>query len=424
MRGRFIRQKVKAIKKKLATLKQECAKDHPVFAEIEDELRQLKDRCLGKDNERNSNASFNQHNQMDFENIVQNAFDAITINDANGDYMFVNQSAASISGYSTDELLTMNIRDLSPASEVEEIFSRSVEMIQGNYMPRAFESSMLRKDGVEIPVEIAAARIVWQGKPGDMVFIRDISVRKSNEELIKRKNKELQELNAVKDKFFSIIAHDLKNPIHQLQGFSSLLLKNYNTYGKQHQLEFLKIINDSAKHTASLLQDLLMWARSQSDKVNFTPVMTPLNELIEKNVALVKPNAELKGVQILYDLSDNPSVFVDQEMINTVFRNLLSNAIKFTPGGNRVTIGSRIITEQMVKVYIADEGVGMSEKVQAGLFQLDQHQTTAGTDQEKGTGLGLIVSKEFVERNGGEIWFDTQEEKGTNFFFTLKSTEE
>lgn len=412
------------MQKKLGALKQKCFIEDSSFAEIEEDHHELKDPCLRENNRKNSKILFNQHNQMDFENIVQNAFDAITINDANGDYMFVNQSASSISGYSTDELLTMNIRDLSPASEVEEIFNRSVETIQGDHMPRAFESSMLRKDGTEIPVEIAAARIVWQGKPGDMVFIRDISVRKSNEELIKRQNKELQELNAVKDKFFSIIAHDLKNPIHQLQGFSSLLLRNYTTYGRQHQLKFLKIINDSAKHTASLLQDLLMWARSQSGKVSFKPVMLPLDELIEKNVALMKPNAELKGIQILYDLSENTSVFVDQEMINTVFRNLLSNAIKFTPGGKHVTIGSRIINKQMVRVYISDEGIGMSEEVQARLFQLDHHQTTKGTDQEKGTGLGLIVSKEFIERNGGEIWFDSQEEKGTTFYFTLKSTEE
>lgn len=422
MKSDSFSDRIHSISKKLGSLElnNENSGNKELLSEIEDELRRLEDLADQENSRKIEKASEEiEEKEIDLENLVQNAFDGITINDVEGNYVFANQSAAEISGYTRQELLTLNVRDLSLSSEMEEIRNRSLATIRGKNSPEIFESKMHTKSGIIIPIEVAATRTIWQGSPCDMVFFRDITKRKKDEKLIKEKNKELRNLNAVKDKFFSIIAHDLKNPIHHLQGFSELMLCNLDSYDRERKKYFLELINSSARHTYSLLEDLLMWARAQSGKVPFNPEELSCRDIVYQNIEMMKPSAEYKNISIYSDISEDLTVFADFEMVSTVLRNLLSNAVKFTKKDKKVTVGYERCINQKILLYVADEGVGISKDAQAGLFELDKHQSTHGTQEEKGTGLGLIVSKEFVERNGGEIWVESEEGEGTTIYFTL-----
>ncbi len=242
-------------------------------------------------------------------------------------------------------------------------------------------------------------------------------VNTTNEKLAKSES-ELITLNQTKDKFFSIIAHDLKNPFSALLGFSELLEKNAETLSTEEVVTYSQTINGASQRLFKLLENLLQWARTQTGKIPFTPITFPLNDAIYQNINLQELNAEAKNISMEFETIESYEVVADVEMVNTVLRNLLSNAIKFTPTNGRISI-SAIKKEDLVEISISDSGIGMSEEDRQKLFRIDVHYTTKGTDQEEGSGLGLIICKEFVEKQGGEIWVNSIQGEGTTFYFTL-----
>lgn len=242
-------------------------------------------------------------------------------------------------------------------------------------------------------------------------------VNSTNEKLAKSES-ELITLNQTKDKFFSIIAHDLKNPFNALMGFSELLKENAASLSTQEVVSYGQTINDASQRLYKLLENLLQWARTQTGKIPFTPTTFPINEAISQNINLQELNAASKSISLEVETIESYQVFADWEMVNTVLRNLISNAIKFTPPNGRVAI-STVKKADQVEVSIADSGIGMSEEDRQKLFRIDVHYTTRGTNEEEGTGLGLIICKEFIEKQGGEIWVSSTQGEGTTFFFTL-----
>jgi len=229
-----------------------------------------------------------------------------------------------------------------------------------------------------------------------------------------KKAEELKLLNATKDKFFSIIAHDLKNPFNSLLGFSDLLKNDFNRLEAHEIKRYIEIIHDSSKHGFNLLENLLQWSRAQTGSIAYYPKFFKLNELIEKCVQLYQNNADKKHIQIFNEVPDNLVLFGDEEMLSTVFRNLVSNAIKFTPNMGKVKIKtSRGIRK--VTISIVDTGVGIPEDKIAKLFKIDVQHSTLGTSNEKGTGLGLILCKEFVEKHGGKIKVESERKNGSEF---------
>lgn len=232
------------------------------------------------------------------------------------------------------------------------------------------------------------------------------------------KNEKLYELNATKDKFFSIIAHDLKNPFSAILGFSDLLLENIHNYNRNKILDFLKIIRSASKNAYHLLENLLVWSRSQSGKIEFNPTINDLSEIIKENIELIESQSAKKGIQVSADINDGPAVCYDVNMINTVMRNLLTNALKFTNQNGRVTVSAKQ-TGSEYEITVSDTGVGISPENLQKLFKIDSKFQRQGTDAEKGTGLGLILCKEFVEKHGGHIWVESQIGKGSDFKFTL-----
>ena len=250
------------------------------------------------------------------------------------------------------------------------------------------------------------------------VTMQDISERIQSEKILRESEARLRELNATKDKFFSIISHDLKSPFNAIMGFSELLAAQIHEKDYEGIEEYSKIIKDSSGRAMSLLTNLLEWARTQTGTMNFQPEYIELVSLINEIVDLANDSAKHKSIQISKKIPHNIIAFVDKAMIGTILRNLISNAIKFS-GSN----GEIVVTAEKkpleINISVSDNGVGMSKNTIGKLFKIDQNLTTKGTQNELGTGLGLILCKEFVEKHGGKIWAESEVGIGSNFTFTI-----
>jgi signal transduction histidine kinase len=228
----------------------------------------------------------------------------------------------------------------------------------------------------------------------------------------------LEELNTTKDKFFSIISHDLKSPFNTILGFTDLLIDNFREYNPAETLECLEIIKSSSEHASQLLENLLLWAYAQTGRIEFSPLLLHLKEIVQENIDFVKGLALKKRIQILSLIDEDCLLQADRNMTNTIFRNLLTNAIKFTnPEGQIIVTASNI--GLFTEVTVQDNGTGIPEENIDRLFGLGQKYYRKGTADEKGTGLGLILCKEFVEKHGGTIWVESELGKGSQFKFTL-----
>ena len=251
---------------------------------------------------------------------------------------------------------------------------------------------------------------------------------KSNQ-LLEEKNRqieyseqELRLLNAAKNKFFSIIAHDLKNPIHTIMGYSYLLSQSYDDYSEKERRIFAVDIYQSTNNIFRLLENLLEWSKSQTGRLNFTPIKTELGRILENSISVLRPLAAIKKIQLSCSCNDNLEVFADPLMIETVLRNLINNAIKFTPENGFVNIAVEQI-ENEVRVNVYDSGVGISEVDVQNLFHIDSQVKRKGTNNEDGSGLGLILCKEFVHKNNGRLWVESTPGKGSLFSFTIPANE-
>lgn len=245
-----------------------------------------------------------------------------------------------------------------------------------------------------------------------------------NIEELKTNYEKLNELNATKDKFFSIIAHDLRGPANHLVGFADLLERNYQKYSKEKLSHIINLMSSSAKSTYKLLDNLLIWSRSQRNTISYNPEIFLCKDLVSEVIEELEHLAFAKDIKIVTDKNPGHLVSVDKEMFKTVYRNLISNAIKFTKEGGKIDIGCGKVSDKFVEFYIKDNGIGIPEENMDKLFKIDENITTEGTNNEKGTGLGLILCKDFIEKHGGKIWAESELNKGTTFWFTFpRSTE-
>lgn len=239
----------------------------------------------------------------------------------------------------------------------------------------------------------------------------------ANLELVNTENN-LQRLNATKDKFFSIIAHDLKNPFNALLGFSETLHENYKELTREQVKTYIDIINKSAVNLYRLLENLLEWSRSQTGNISFNPEKFLLKDVAETGKNTILANARHKNITILTDIDPSLKAFADKNIISTVIRNLVNNAVKFTQENGEVVITAKEHAD-FIKVSVSDNGIGISRQDVKKLFNLDYNITTVGTNDEKGTGLGLMLCKEFIEKSGGRIWVESETGRGSKFMFTV-----
>jgi PAS domain S-box-containing protein len=246
-------------------------------------------------------------------------------------------------------------------------------------------------------------------------------MRKQAEEKLRRSEQELREANITKDRFFNIIAHDLKNPFNAIIGFSTLLCDEWNDFDDDDKITMVTAIRQSSEGAYELLMNLLDWSRLRLGTIDYNPATLDINSLIETNISLLKSNADKKNIRLTFEPCADHQVFADANMLRTVIRNLLSNAIKFTYGFGiiHITTSSDPDHPDMLRLSIADSGVGIApEKIQT-LFALTETRTTAGTGGESGTGLGLILCKEFIDKNNGKIWAESTVGTGSMFHVVI-----
>jgi len=251
---------------------------------------------------------------------------------------------------------------------------------------------------------------------------QELIERHMAEEALKKSETSLRELNATKDKFFSIIAHDLKNPFTCLLGSTELLSERLDRMSTESIRELVQILNDSAKSGYAILQNLLDWSRSQTGMIRFNPERINLKEILDDNIFDLQLSLEKKEITVYSGLQEDLFIYADKNMLNTVLRNLLSNAVKFTHKSGTVSINATFNGNE-VTISVKDTGIGIPEQKIRELFRIDTKYTRPGTDMEQGTGLGLKICKEFVELQGGTIRVESKANEGSEFIFSIPSTD-
>ena len=237
-------------------------------------------------------------------------------------------------------------------------------------------------------------------------------------ELLEDMNNELNVSNSTKDKFFSIIAHDLRNPFNLILGFSDLVIEKIESGEYEKSLSLAQVLHQTSTRAYELLENLLTWSRSQSGAIQFNPEILNIRNLIDYNIILLSESANIKGIKLSSGLNEDLIVYADNNMLLTILRNLITNAIKFSRKGDSITVDVKVSKNRIV-VSVSDTGVGIKDEIISKLFKVEESVKTEGTAKEPGTGLGLILCKEFVEKNNGEIWVESSVGKGSCFYFTL-----
>ncbi|HEX3007177.1 MAG TPA: HAMP domain-containing sensor histidine kinase [Bacteroidales bacterium] len=336
---------------------------------------------------------------------------------ANGSILSSNKAGEELLQRDVNELRLLNFKDFIKGS-----YRFQIDILISNALHKGTKEVCevnLQIVDREIPVRINAFANL---QTFECIFeLVDLSEKRRLQESYEKElthlnelSEKFQELNATKDKFFSIIAHDLKNPFNSILGFSELLLKNIGNYSLDEIEKFAAIIFETSQRTYNLLENLLLWSRSQTGKIEFNPDVYVLNKLVEENIELIRPMALNKQIEINFLPNGCYKVLVDKNMIDTVLRNLLTNAIKFSYSHSIIEV-SIYEADRNIVVSIKDSGIGISSEDLGKLFRLDSKLSVAGTNKERGSGLGLLLSREFVERNYGKIEVTSEIGKGSEF---------
>ncbi|MCG6190256.1 PAS domain-containing sensor histidine kinase [Maribellus maritimus] len=253
---------------------------------------------------------------------------------------------------------------------------------------------------------------------GIIAITNDVTKQKYAEEALKESEARLKDLNETKDKLFSVIGHDLKGPLHNIVAFSELIEEQHGEYSREEIRKFNQLILQSAQSLSSLLDNLLSWSYSQTQSIKIFPQAILLHSIAEKCFDFLKQNAFQKEIRLVNDVSPEMQAVADEKMITTVIRNLISNAIKFTDRGGKIIVTATIVEDEIF-VAIRDSGMGISKEKKELLFQSCGIQSSTGTEGEGGTGMGLIICKDFIEKNNGRIWVESELNNGSVFSFSL-----
>lgn len=328
-----------------------------------------------------------------------------------------------VKGMKTDEIIPEKSRKK---------FDEKIKSIMSGQIETTFIEKMLRFDGQEFDADIKLIKTTHKGLPAIQILVADItSIRETEETLRKSQEKFLQltenlsanktrlkELVEAKDKFFSIIAHDLRSPFNSMIGVLELLTNEYEGLNDSERKKYINLIDNDANRTLTLLEDLLDWAKLQTGKMSFQPQTQKLLPIIESVTSNLCSAIDLKKLKLSYPIPKEFEIFADINMIAVVFQNLIGNAIKYSRLNGIITIEANTIGNQ-TKISVIDNGIGMSEEDKNKLFRIDQKITTPGTANEKGSGLGLILCNDFIKKHKGKIWVESEIGIGSKFIFKI-----
>jgi signal transduction histidine kinase len=307
--------------------------------------------------------------------------------------------------------------DLNIFSNYEERTRLTEEVIKNGFIYDS-ECHFRRKNGDIILCLISIVKVIIGHNAYFLSSILNISERKLSEIRLQKLTEELKSSNIAKDKFFSIISHDLKNPFHSINAALKLLLSEEDSFTSDERNVFLRSILTTSERAYSLLENLLLWSREQMGNIEFEPEMIEIMEIVIESIKHLEQNAALKNITITSSVKNNIFVKADRNMIEIVLRNLLANAIKFTGDKGKINIEA-FESDGYVRITVIDNGTGILTEDIGKLFRIDHLFSTRGTKGEEGTGLGLIICKDFIEKNEGKIWVESEFGKGSKFTFEL-----
>jgi len=358
--------------------------------------------------------------------VARETDNVVIILDAEGNFEYVNNSFTKVYGYTLEQFVQSKGKNILQASFNPDIIDIMTKCRDSKETIR-YQSEAINNDGKTIWTQSTLTPILDDQKniTRFVAVDSDITALKKAQEIINQQKKEienqrdeLERLNNTKDKFFSIIAHDLRNPFNSILGFSELLIKDFANIEDQRKKEFIGLIFESSQNAHNLLENLLQWSRTQSDSIKFNPSELSLSHIIGENLHLFHVSLEKKNITFTSEIDANTTIYADKNMTGTVIRNLLNNAIKYTPDGGKISIKCQDKGGFMA-IDVADTGIGINSEDLPKLFHLEEFHTTLGTEGETGTGLGLIVCQDFIQRHGGKISVISEPGKGTTFTFTL-----
>lgn len=324
----------------------------------------------------------------------------------------VNNWACSLYGYSKSELVRMKNIDVSAEPEK----TSEATKLTSDRIPLRYHR---KKDGTIFPVDISSSFFQFKGRKVILSAIRDITERIEQEHKLEYKNEQLHNLIAQKDKFFSIIAHDLRSPIVGFLGLTERMAENIHEMEIDEIQELAVLMRDNASNLFNLLSNLLKWAAMQQGKLTNKPALVKLLSQILDSSYLSIAAASTKEIEIAFDIDDDVYVYADPDLLDGISRNLISNAVKFTPRGGKIHVTAAATGNDLVKISVSDTGIGMDNAMIGKLFSYEGQVNRRGTEGELSTGLGLIICKEFTEKLGGSIQVESKTGQGSTFSFTV-----
>jgi len=329
-----------------------------------------------------------------------------------------NKECYSIIGYTPAELIGQKwIQYVAPESLPEMIKNQQIRLNNPDLAPKKYQVRLVNKKG-EIRDAILDIGIIPRTRQSIVSFL-DITERRLAEAEIKLKNDQLLKLDAEKDKFFSIISHDLRSAFSSFLGLTQIMVEELPGLPMYQIQELAEIMRNSATSLFNLLENLLHWASMQQGLISFNPEVHQLLPIVNESIAIILEPAHNKEIELVLDIPDDLAIFADMNMLQTIIRNLVSNAVKFTMKGGKINLSAKTTGDKSVEVSIQDTGIGMSPQIIDNLFRLDVKANRQGTEGEASTGLGLLLCKEFAEKHGGKIWAESKEGKGSHFKFSL-----
>jgi len=350
------------------------------------------------------------HLYHEYENLYESAPCGYITLDSRSKISRVNYTTEEIMGTTKTRMRGKLFSDFLPDKRKESFFEVQRKAAQSGEK-RSIELPLNNNPPLWVQLDISVDRNSKQEVNQWKLVLIDITKRKEIEF-------ELQNANATKDKLFNILAHDLKAPFNGILGFTELLLLNINSYDKEKIMEYANVINKSTHEAFNLLNNLLDWARAQTGRISFNPSHIGVKNIIKEIMTQMTGAAKNKIIYMNYELPEDFTVFADEDMLRTILRNLVSNAIKYTKENGEINITAERNNSE-TRFAVSDTGIGMSGEYARNLFKFGRYSSLDGTAKEKGTGLGLLLCKEFVNRHNGSIWAESSEGEGSTFTFTV-----
>lgn len=366
---------------------------------------------------------------LKFKAFFENSPEGIILINDNGTVTYWNRFIAERTGIKRGKAIGKKLWDLQfsiitdewkkiyPVSRLKQIWIDLINSLTKEQVVSK-EGQYISKNGSYVLTEDIIFPIEFGDKKFLGIFQRDLTERRNAEKALKDSENKLRLLNSTKDKIFSIIGHDLRSQFNTIMGFSELLKKSLKDRDSTDSENYLETIISSARQTNWLLNNLLTWARNELGLISFNPVNISLYTVVKDLTALLNSSAKLKEIVINNNIPGAEMVYADENMLRTILQNLISNAIKYTERTGRINIDS-IRTETGVLIYVSDNGTGINGEDLGKLFDMGSLYTTKGTEEEGGTGLGLFICKEFVDKHGGTIAVESEFGKGSKFWFSM-----